>query len=175
MATTTVPPAAMLSKKFFSDGETPGPAASATSGITIDAVRAAAVSPVMAFFNDDRTATSLPLDVGTPAMALRDLEEEEAGNGLKKAWLESLLWVAEVNGRASDTVEVEAIDMIRKLCEFPELGILVSEVEKRWRGGNWGDFGRARNLHLYPTWQLLYALLADSLILFLVFMFYLCL
>ncbi|KAG6590026.1 hypothetical protein SDJN03_15449, partial [Cucurbita argyrosperma subsp. sororia] len=129
MATTTVPPAAMLSKKFFSDGETPGPAASATSGITIDAVRAAAVSPVMAFsFKDDRTATSLPLDVGAAAMALRDLEEEEAGNGLKKAWLDSLLWVALVNGRASETVEVEAIDMIRKLCEFPELGILVSEV-----------------------------------------------
>lgn len=92
IATTTAPPAAMLSKKFFSDGETPGPAASATSGITIDAVRAAAVIPATAFsFNEDRTATSLPLDFGVAAMGLRDLEE---GNGLKKASLESGFWLA---------------------------------------------------------------------------------
>jgi len=46
MATTTTPPAAMLSKKFLREGET---AASATSGAIIEAVNAAAVSPVTTF------------------------------------------------------------------------------------------------------------------------------
>ncbi|KAF5748441.1 hypothetical protein HS088_TW04G00395 [Tripterygium wilfordii] len=49
MATSTTPPAAMLSKKLLRDGETPEAAASATSGITMEAVKAAAVSPVKAF------------------------------------------------------------------------------------------------------------------------------
>ncbi|KAA0055792.1 hypothetical protein IC582_003117 [Cucumis melo] len=108
IATTTAPPAAILSKKFFNEGDTPDPAASATSGITIDAARAAAVIPATAFsFNDDRTATILPLEMGAAAMGLRDLKE---GNGLKKASLESGLWVAWVNGKAIETAEVEAID-----------------------------------------------------------------
>lgn len=46
MTTTTTPPAAMLSKKFLREGET---AASATSGTTIEAVNAAAVSPDTTF------------------------------------------------------------------------------------------------------------------------------
>lgn len=52
----------MLSKKFLRDGETPD-AASATSGITIEAVSAAAVIPVTAFSFRDALTSSLPLDL----------------------------------------------------------------------------------------------------------------
>ena len=45
MAAMTTPPATKLSKKFLRDGDTPGPAASAISGITVAAVRASAVKP----------------------------------------------------------------------------------------------------------------------------------
>uniref|UniRef100_A0A6N2N016 Uncharacterized protein n=1 Tax=Salix viminalis TaxID=40686 RepID=A0A6N2N016_SALVM len=56
MATSTTPPAAMLSKKFLREGETPAPAASATSGITMEAVSAPAVNPVTTFsFNEALT------------------------------------------------------------------------------------------------------------------------
>lgn len=48
MATRTAPPAPMLSKKLLSDGVTLD-AASATSGTTMEAVRAAAVKAVTAF------------------------------------------------------------------------------------------------------------------------------
>ncbi|KAG5605692.1 hypothetical protein H5410_027184 [Solanum commersonii] len=48
IAASTTPPAEMLSKKFLRDGETPS-AASATSGMTMEAVSAAAVNPVKAF------------------------------------------------------------------------------------------------------------------------------
>ncbi|KAJ7955958.1 Replication protein A subunit [Quillaja saponaria] len=52
----TTPPARMLSKKFLREGETPDSAASATSGIIIEAVNAAAVNPVTAFsFKDALT------------------------------------------------------------------------------------------------------------------------
>lgn len=61
----TTPPAAMLSKKLLRDGDTSGPAASATSGITIEIVNAAAVSPVTAFsFREACATTSLALDFG---------------------------------------------------------------------------------------------------------------
>lgn len=65
MAATTTPPATMLSKKFLSDGLIPAAdsAASATSGITMDAVRAAAVNPVMAFsFKEALTPPNLVAD-----------------------------------------------------------------------------------------------------------------
>lgn len=53
----TTPPATMLRRKFFSDGEMPGCAASATSGITSAATIAAAASPPRAFsFSDDDSA-----------------------------------------------------------------------------------------------------------------------
>lgn len=53
----TTPPATMLRRKFFSDGEMPGCAASATSGITRAATIAAAASPPSAFsFSDDDSA-----------------------------------------------------------------------------------------------------------------------
>ncbi|KAJ6759596.1 hypothetical protein OIU74_026128 [Salix koriyanagi] len=56
MATSTTPPATMLNKKLLRDGETPGPAASATSGITMAAVSAPAVNPVTTFsFNEALT------------------------------------------------------------------------------------------------------------------------
>lgn len=59
----TTPPETMLSKKFLREGESPGCAASAMSGITIAAVSATAVSPVTAFsFIDDAARISvLPL------------------------------------------------------------------------------------------------------------------
>ncbi|EXB74873.1 hypothetical protein L484_018581 [Morus notabilis] len=52
----------MLSKKFFSDGETPGPAA--TSGITMDAIKTAAVRPVTAFSFNEACTSSLDLGLG---------------------------------------------------------------------------------------------------------------
>ena len=48
MATSTAPPAPMLSKKLLSEGVTPD-AASAASGTIMEAVRAAAVKAVTAF------------------------------------------------------------------------------------------------------------------------------
>ncbi|KAL0345048.1 UNVERIFIED_CONTAM: hypothetical protein Sradi_4336100 [Sesamum radiatum] len=70
MAVSTTPPAAMLSRKFLSDGDTPL-AASATSGTTIEAVSAAAVSPDTAFSFNDALTSNFPtggLDSG-PWMA----------------------------------------------------------------------------------------------------------
>ncbi|KAJ6913907.1 hypothetical protein NC651_016228 [Populus alba x Populus x berolinensis] len=56
MAPSTTPPATMLSKKFLREGEDPDPAASATSGITMEAVSAPAVNPVTNFsFNEALT------------------------------------------------------------------------------------------------------------------------
>lgn len=54
MAASTTPPATMLRRKFFSDGEMPGCAASATSGMSSAAANAAVVSPLTAIsFADD--------------------------------------------------------------------------------------------------------------------------
>lgn len=134
IATTTTPPAAILSKKFFNEGETPDPAASATSGMTIDAVRAAAEIPATAFsLKEDRTARILPLEMGAVAMGLRDLKE---GNGLKKASLESGLRVAWVNGKAIERAEVEAIDGMNW-----EVGGMEDFVENCWEDENWGIRG----------------------------------
>ena len=80
ITTSTVPPAAMLSKKFFSDGETPE-AASATSGTTIEAVSAAAVIAVTAFSFREALTSSLPLDLEGEDTAFECLR----GSGLKKA------------------------------------------------------------------------------------------
>ncbi|PON46339.1 hypothetical protein PanWU01x14_252260 [Parasponia andersonii] len=83
MAVSTTPPATMLSKKFLIEGETPGTAASATSGITIDAVNAAAVRPVAAFFLREEACTCRwDFDLGLASPTLFD---GLIGMGLKKA------------------------------------------------------------------------------------------
>ncbi|CAK9144167.1 unnamed protein product [Ilex paraguariensis] len=95
----------MLSKKFLRDGETPDPAASATSGITIEAVSAAAVNAVTAFSFNEALASNFPMGFGA-AIAFDGL----TGNGLKKpSEVGSLFWLAEVSGIAMKTAEVEAI------------------------------------------------------------------
>ncbi|PIN19837.1 hypothetical protein CDL12_07479 [Handroanthus impetiginosus] len=69
----------MLSKKFFRDGETPL-AASATSGTIMEAVNAAAVSPVTAFSFNEALTTNFETGVDTTGDALDGL----SGNGLRK-------------------------------------------------------------------------------------------
>lgn len=98
----------MLSKKFFSDGEIPGPAASATSGIIIDAVKAAAVKPVTAFsFNEAFTWNPIP-DFD-PDITF----EGFMGKGLKNPFeFESRFWLTVVKGTEAITAEVEAISCI---------------------------------------------------------------
>eukprot|EP00262_Sarcandra_glabra_P014960 TRINITY_DN4511_c0_g1_i1.p1 TRINITY_DN4511_c0_g1~~TRINITY_DN4511_c0_g1_i1.p1 ORF type:complete len:126 (-),score=17.08 TRINITY_DN4511_c0_g1_i1:87-464(-) len=101
----TTPPATMLSKKFLRDGEIPGCAASATSGITMAAVRAKAVNPVTAFSLSDAWTWILPLDFDDPDFAI-----EGSFMGLKKlSEVTGLLWAAGVNGRAMETAKEEAI------------------------------------------------------------------
>ncbi|CAN6541226.1 unnamed protein product [Malus baccata var. baccata] len=109
ITTATTPPAAILSKKFFREGETPE-AASATSGITIEAVSAAAVIPVTAFSFNEALTRSLPLDFDAAgASAFEGLIG--SGSGLKKHPAEDwiLFWVALVNGMAIVTAVVDAI------------------------------------------------------------------
>ncbi|RXI06133.1 hypothetical protein DVH24_018175 [Malus domestica] len=107
ITTTTTPPAAMLSKKFLREGETPE-AASATSGITIEAVSAAAVIPVTAFSFKEALTWSLPLDFDA---AGANAFEGLSGIGLNKLSAEDwiLFWVALVNGMAIVTAAVAAI------------------------------------------------------------------
>lgn len=104
MATSTIPPEPMLSKKFFSDGESPPDSAAwATSGTTMEAVRAAAVSPVTTFsFMEALTWNFLASLVA--GIALEGL----TGNGLRNEHgvEQTLFWV---NGIDMDTAEVEAI------------------------------------------------------------------
>ncbi|CAA0814233.1 Unknown protein [Striga hermonthica] len=100
MAVTTTPPAAILSRKFFSDGETPL-AASATSGTTIDAVNAAAVNPVTAFSFSEALTLNLP----AAGVALDD----RRGSGFKKApAIGCVFWLARTSGTAMDNAEVVA-------------------------------------------------------------------
>lgn len=97
----------MLSKKFLSDGDNPESAASATSGITIEAASAAAVNPVIAFSFREALTSNFPLDLDDAAAI--DFEGR-TGNGLKKASDPcSLVWVALVMGMAIETAKVEAI------------------------------------------------------------------
>lgn len=113
MAPSTTPPATMLSKKFLRDGETPGPAASATSGITMEAVRAAAVNPVANFSLKD------PALICSRALGLWATTAFDGltGNGLKKASeLGNRFWIVRVEGMAIETAEVEAIFVLSSLC-----------------------------------------------------------
>ncbi|KAL3825362.1 hypothetical protein ACJIZ3_021391 [Penstemon smallii] len=101
---TTTPPAPMLSKKFFSDGETPL-AASATSGTIMEAVNAAAVNPVTAFSFNEALISNFPADFDTTI----DFDFL-TGNALRKeSEIGCLFCVARVNGIAMDTADVEAI------------------------------------------------------------------
>ncbi|KAK6944767.1 hypothetical protein RJ641_025869 [Dillenia turbinata] len=107
MTPSTTPPATMLSKKLFSDGVTPE-AASATSGITMEAVIAAAVAPAIAFsFIEEAFTWNLP-----PVFAASIAFDGLTDSGLKNASEPcSLFWMVEVNGKAIMTAEVEAIDV----------------------------------------------------------------
>lgn len=112
-----MPPAPMLSKKFLREGET---AASATSGIIMEAVKAAAVNPVTAFSLSEALTTNFlaVFDATTADAALEGL----TGNGLKAApEAGNLFWVAEVNGMAAITAKVDAI------C-YSSLSFLTSEM-----------------------------------------------
>lgn len=120
IATATTPPAAMLSKKFLREGDTPDPAASATSGITIEAVNAAAVSPVTAFSFKEACTSSLALDLDfvdkPPAI------DGLIGSGLRKDWelgsCSNLFWDAEASGIA---IETEAIFVCASIVPRPFL------------------------------------------------------
>lgn len=88
----------------MSEGET---AASATSGITIEAVRAAAVSPVTAFSLREALTSNFPpdFDSQTVKFFLGGL----TGSGFKKHPV-SFRWAdGAVNGIAIETAEVEAM------------------------------------------------------------------
>lgn len=105
MAVSTTPPATMLSKKFLREGETPL-AASATSGTTMEAVKAAALNPATAFSWNEALTTNFPAGLDTTAAALDDLR----GSGLRKpSAVGRVLWAARGSGSAIDTAEVEAI------------------------------------------------------------------
>jgi len=75
IAVTTTPPAAMLSKKFFREGLTPGPAASATSGSTMEAVSAVAASPATAFSFKEARTWNLALEFDEAVGLLEGLKE----------------------------------------------------------------------------------------------------
>lgn len=78
-------------------------AASATSGTIIDAVNAAAVSPVTTFsFNEALTANF-------PTAFDAALDGLTGSNGFKKAAAEGGDWAARANGIAMETAHVEAI------------------------------------------------------------------
>lgn len=101
MTPSTTPPDTMLSKKFFSDGDNPGCAASAISGTTIAAASAAAVSPVKAFsFMEALTTTRA-------ARAFTGLTEPTSG---AKPPGTSLLWATV--GAANVGAKAEAHAMI---------------------------------------------------------------
>ena len=76
MPAKTTPPDTMLSRKFLSDGERPGDAASATSGSTNAAATAAAVSPAVSFSctdaDDALTAVILAAGLDLIARGLND-------------------------------------------------------------------------------------------------------
>lgn len=98
----------------------PGPAASATSGITIEAVNAAAVSPVTAFSFKEACTSSLALDldfVDKPT-SINGL----IGSGLRKDWelggCSNLFWDAEASGIA---IETEAIFVSTSIVPCPFL------------------------------------------------------
>ncbi|OWM77286.1 hypothetical protein CDL15_Pgr028923 [Punica granatum] len=119
----TTPPATILRRKFLREGDTPDPAASATSGITIEAVRAAAVSPVMAFSLREALTSNFPPDFDAPTKGL--FFDSLAGSGLKKHSAGFLCAEeAVVNGIAIETAEVEAI--------FVLTDPLGSDVLYRW-------------------------------------------
>ncbi|KAK4755954.1 hypothetical protein SAY87_009711 [Trapa incisa] len=109
----------MLSRKFLREGEMPGPAASATSGIIIEAVRAAAVSPVTAFSLREALASNLRPDLGSPAIGL--FLDSLTGSGLKRH-SDGFLWAEEedeINGMDMETAEAEAIfDEAMIACGF---------------------------------------------------------
>ncbi|KAK4283456.1 hypothetical protein QN277_000404 [Acacia crassicarpa] len=106
MAASTTPPAAMLSKKFLRDGVT---AASATSGTIMEAVKAAAVRPVMAFSLREALTTSLELGLDDTVT----LFEGRRGSGWKNVEVggAAFFWAraAQAGGMAMETAEVEAI------------------------------------------------------------------
>lgn len=102
MTVRTTPPEAMLSKKFLREGEIPGPAASAISGMTMEAVRAAAERLVKALSILSLEARTWNL-CGLPPGAAKALDGFR-GNGLKKA--EERVWLS---GVTNDIAEVEAI------------------------------------------------------------------
>lgn len=104
MAVSTTPPAAMLSKKFFREGETPL-AASATSGTTMEAVNAAAVNPATAFSFNEAFTSNFAAGFETTLDGL-------SGMPLTKAAVAGSLLAARVSGSAIDTAEVEAICVV---------------------------------------------------------------
>lgn len=99
-APSTAPPATMLSRKFFNDGA--NSAALATSGVIMEAVRAAAVSPVTAFsLSEAWTLTARALGLWPITAALWGL----MSSGLKKV----VLVLESVSGVVIEIDDREAI------------------------------------------------------------------
>lgn len=108
----TTPPATILSKKFFREGDIPGCAASATSGINMAAVSAAALKPVAAFSLSDAQGTWKIL-----LLNFIDGDEGPLGDsliGLKKASDELIerLWPVQATGNDVKATAVEIIFLV---------------------------------------------------------------
>ena len=136
--TSTTPPEAKLSKPFFREVVT---AASATSGTIIEAVNAAAVSPVTAFsFIEART-------LNFPAVFGDTVFDGRSGGGLKNAWelgTAAVFWPAFVSGIAIETAEIEAI------CDF-SLAPSSSSAANCFFSWNFCEWGNGRDV--YVIWE----------------------
>ncbi|KAL4333712.1 hypothetical protein GQ457_07G039730 [Hibiscus cannabinus] len=146
MATSTTPPAVMLSKKFLREGVTPS-AACATSGMTMDVVIAAAVNPLTAFSLSEAAVFTLSLPSDDFAI-LAAAPDGLTGNALEKASEPNpLFWVARANGRAIETADVEAIGFFLQCSRFV-----------------WDGLAIPCQHYLYPTWRFLKLELMDKVI-----------
>ena len=128
MPPSTIPPAPMLNKKLLREGVTPD-AACATSGTTMDAVRAAAVKAVTVFSLRELLTTTKRLD-GTQLAVFGDetlsgLKKEAVGGTGRLVFM--CMWVS---GIAMETAQLEAIDELDWSCVC-----VVDEKQKQSRKG----------------------------------------
>lgn len=148
----TTPPAAMLSKKFWREGEIHEPVASATSGITIETLRAAAAKPLTALsiFRFDAFTWNL-----SERMAA---EEDDAldgfkGDDLSKAMVfaddDDRLWVSGMN---NDTAEVEAISFSLFFYLSSLFGNVSLVYEKKHKIWGVGDMSLTWQFLSFEVW-----------------------
>ncbi|RWW82831.1 hypothetical protein BHE74_00008681 [Ensete ventricosum] len=131
ITTSTTPPATMLRRKFLSDGETPGCAASATSGISNAAANAAVASPLIAFsFADDARTLSWLLGRHRPAAAGVGRRTGSL-RGWKNASEPARGLLRPTPGIAMVTAKADAIDVVVNQLIHPTCRILIAgEMDK---------------------------------------------